>query len=112
MTPTSWAGHHSILQLPSKIGPSRSERAKLHKYVYILLKSTGHSRGILLSFAKRRYLISSFVYPKKHLHFKHICTFVSMDFTSKLSASPQQLKADGGWEPGELGEDNAAYSVL
>lgn len=35
-----------------------------------------------------------------------------MDFTSKLSASPQQLKADEGWEPGELGEDNAAYSVL
>lgn len=104
--------HVAIPKPACKFSPSSSEHARLQAHVYASLKSKGRLRNILVSFAKRRYLISSLISPQKHLHFKHICTFVYMDFTSEMLASYQQLNADESWEPGELWEANAAQSLL
>lgn len=100
--------HSAILESACEFHLQSSEHAKLQAYVYVLLKSKGGFRDILISFARLRYLISSLISPKKHLHFKHICTFVYTAFTSKMLAIHQQLNADGSRGPGELGEVNAA----
>lgn len=100
--------HAAIPKPPCEFSLQSTERTKLQACVYVLLKSKGDLRDIFVSFARLRYLISSLISSQKHIHFKHICTFVYSAFTSRMLAIHQQLKADESQEPSEPGEACAA----